>query len=346
MCQNDRVVTAPPLQPYINSYNGQNPLKIIAAPKRSDNYFLIIGDWGKSGGPGQCQKAVAAKMSEYVEQQRQEGKTPLAILSVGDNFYWAGVAPGSWDLSWGSVYGTNDPQSALFGIPWLATMGNHDFGDTDPYAFCADVNPLTTFDGQAYGCQQFNRDRNPTRPNGTELYWMPDYNFHYAIPEADVEFIFVDTNRDYVNHKIYSIGFHDARERCGGQPVVDEFLGRVRKAGEQLLAQRSAQGTASTTVILQHYPEHADSTRRIFLDGLNESGRMSSVLAAYGHVHDQVCTGRDENGNCDKVLTGGGGGCCLGSFGGFTAVHLTDDGGFVTDVESSRVRIPNWQCRI
>lgn len=346
MCQNDQVLAVPPPLPFKIRYNSNNPLNIVPAAKRSDNYFLIIGDWGRYGGPGQCQKAVAAKMSKYVRQQKEEGKTLLAILSVGDNFYWAGVQPENWDLQWGSVYGTSDPESALYGIPWLATMGNHDYGDSDPYAFCADVNPLSTFDGKAYGCQQFNLDRNPTRPNGTELYWMPDHNFHYTIPEVDLEFIIVDTNRDYVSHMIHSAGFHGARNKCGGKSVVEDFLGRVQEDGVQLLMQRAEQGTASTTVIIQHYPGHAESTRRIFLDGLNESGRTSSVLGAYGHVHDQVCTGRDSNNNCDMVMTGGGGGCCLGNYGGFTAVQLTDDGGFVTDVESSRVRIPKWQCRI
>merc|ERR1719321_1212601 len=120
-------------------------------------------------------------------------------------------------------------------------MGNHDYGDDDPYAFCPDVYPLATFEGQEYGCQQFNRDRNPSRPNGTELYWMPDYNFHYEIPEADVEFIFVDKNREYVSRMLNTWGFHDARRKCGGQAAAHDFLARVEDEGERLLRRRAKQ---------------------------------------------------------------------------------------------------------
>jgi hypothetical protein len=351
MCQDDQVV---PVPPYTSRYDGNNPLKIKAADKRSDNYFLIIGDWGHNGFPSHCQLAVAAKMKEYVTEQKMKNKTLLAILTVGDNFYWYGVTPDKWNSVWGSVYGTNDPSSPLYGIPWLGSLGNHDFGDEDPYAFCPDASPLATFEGQNYGCQQFNRDRNPTRPNGTELFWLPDYNYHYEIPEADVEFILIDKNRWYMM-EINNWGQHDAWRKCGGKSEVHGFLARIEEESERLLKRRGAEGTASTTVILQHYPEFAHSARQAFLDGLKESGRKSGssqewrrshTLSAYGHEHDQICTGYDDEGKCNMVLTGGGGGCCLADYGGFTAVHLTDDGGFDLDIESPSVRIPRWQCRV
>jgi len=151
---------------------------------------------------------------------------------------------------------------------------------------------------------------------------------------------------EYVNHKINTIGFHGAREKCGGQEVVATFLRRIRQSGEELLAQRGASGRANTTVILQHYPEHGWHTRRIFEDAAASKGRRTKVLGAWGHAHDQFCEGRDSAGNCDMVLTGGGGGCCLGNYGGFTAVHLTDDGGFKVDIESDEVRIPRDSCQV
>jgi hypothetical protein len=334
--------TAPPA-PYVNLYNGSNPLSIRAAPKRDDNYFLILGDWGKSGGPGSCQWKVANMMKAYVLSQSKAGKTLLAIVTVGDNFYWTGATPASWGSQWLPVYGTNDPTSPLHGIPWLAGLGNHDFGDNDPYAYCPHVKPLATYEGQPYGCQQFNRDRNPMRPAGTAAYWMPDYNFHYEIPEADLEFIFVDTNAAYVSNELYSAGFLASRAKCGGAAEVVNFLSRIRTSGEDLLRQRARQGTAKTTVILQHYPELGNSTRQLFEDAL--SGRQTKVIGAYGHAHDQMCMGRDASGNCDMVLTGGGGGCCMANYGGFTAVHLNADGGFTTDVESGGVRLPRGSCQ-
>ena len=41
--------------------------------RRSDNYFLILGDWGKAGGPGSCQLAVATRMRQYAMEQRNAG---------------------------------------------------------------------------------------------------------------------------------------------------------------------------------------------------------------------------------------------------------------------------------
>ena len=74
--------------PYINNYDGLNPLGIKPHGQRasalmspvakrrtkgalaffrhdpgksqgSQNYFLMIGDWGRADSPGQCQRAVA-----------------------------------------------------------------------------------------------------------------------------------------------------------------------------------------------------------------------------------------------------------------------------------------------
>jgi hypothetical protein len=70
------------------------------------------------------------------------------------------------------------------------------------------------------------------------------------------------------------------------------------------------------------------------------------VLCAYGHMHTQRCDGTDASGNCDTVMTGGGGGCCGPqiNLGGFTSVALDDEGGFVTDVSSDDVRMQSGGC--
>merc|ERR1712046_58414 len=121
---------------WINQYDGSNSLDIKPAPNREDNYFLIIGDWGKDGGPGSCQNRVADLMKQYVQNQAALGKTLLFIASVGDNFYWSGQDGTKWSSQWGDVYGTADPNSPLYDIPWLAVLGNHDMGSTDPYLSC------------------------------------------------------------------------------------------------------------------------------------------------------------------------------------------------------------------
>merc|ERR1712048_391370 len=75
----------------------------------------------------------------------------------------------------------------------------------------------------------------------------------------------------------------------------------------------------------------------------SNNGGRTHVLSAYGHAHDQVCEGNRANG-CDVILTGGGGGWKGGGYFGFTAVHLTDDGGYQTTLETSEVRISQRSC--
>lgn len=334
-----------PDPPYTNNYNASNPLGIKAdTSKRSNNYLLIIGDWGKHAGVGACQMEVAHKMKAYVERQKAAGKTLLAVTTTGDNFYWTGATQDGWHSQWEPAYGSmHDWQGPLHQVPWLAVMGNHDYGDNDPYAFCPETQPLASINGQAYASHQMNRDRNPTRPAEAWMYWFPDYNYHYEIPEADVEIIAVDTNYQNVVHHLgwTALGFQDAFYKCGYPGTVERFMKRIEAAGEQLLRDRAWYGTAKTTIILQHYPESCK--KDVFYSALRP-GRQTKVLCAFGHWHDQKCHGWDERGVCTDILAGGGGGCCGYHWAGFAAVHLTDDGSFDTDVYSDEVRLPHWQC--
>lgn len=73
-----------------NQYVSDNPLNIQVLPQRSDNYFLILGDWGKSfeyndgalpQGAGECQHEVAKKMAAYVRNQTAQGRKLLFIAN-------------------------------------------------------------------------------------------------------------------------------------------------------------------------------------------------------------------------------------------------------------------------
>jgi hypothetical protein len=346
---------APPTPPptpepagYILNYDGDNPMHIVGDHNRSKNYFLILGDWGKSGGPGPCQKTVAQKMLTFATKRKAIGYTLLFIAAVGDNFYWKGVDPKvSWDLSWADPYRTNDPTSPLYKIPWLAVMGNHDYGDTDPLAFCPQVKPLATIGGQAYSSYQLNKDRNPTRPANTDHYWMPDLDYHYELPELSLEVIAIDKNHiDVGGLGGDATGHAKSFAGCGGQGEVQHFLDQVGAAGIDLLKKRAREGTATTVLIIQHYP--GQCSKDVFEAALpaNRTGKVN-VICAYGHAHNQACDGKDSKGNCNMVLTGGGGGCCGPEIdlGGFTDVQLDDTGGFLTDVTSSEVRMESGQCK-
>jgi hypothetical protein len=152
---------------WINQYDGSNSLDIKPDLTRENNYFLIIGDWGKDGGPGSCQNRVADLMKQYVQNQAALGKTLLFIAAVGDNFYWSGQDGSKWSSQWDDVYGHSDPNSPLYDIPWLAVLGNHDIGNSDPYLACPSVAKYGSMGGQDYGSRQFNKDKNSERPDWT-----------------------------------------------------------------------------------------------------------------------------------------------------------------------------------
>ncbi|CAE7272928.1 PAP7 [Symbiodinium necroappetens] len=354
-------VTVPPSGPlpathtYSNNYASDNPLGIeMSRAGRDMSYFLILGDWGKAGGPGSCQKAVAAQLRAYAEKQALGSKKLLFIASVGDNFYWTGATPEAWDAVWSQPYGIQDPNSPVYQVPWLSVYGNHDYGNHDPYAFCPHKDESaqrTVINGQAYASHQLNFDKNPSRPWGTEMYWLPDYNYHYAIPSdahADVEVIAVDTSARLNPEDVGGNprGRASADALCGGRAVAQTFLNKTYEAGRRLVIERAKKNKAGTVLIIQHYPHFCP--RDLFEDSLPASRKGKvKVLCAYGHVHDQKCDKKDESGMCLDILSGGGGGCCapLINRAGFAAVHLDSGSGVAAvDVESPEVRLPEGSC--
>merc|ERR1711953_1330543 len=129
-------------------------------------------------------------------------------------------------------------------------------------------------------------------------------------------------------------------------------MGKImQRSGEDLIRCRAQKGNASTVVIIQHYPGQGVEVKDAFDNNVPAARKQKGVhtLSAYGHTHQQQCDGRLPNGQCDRIMTGGGGGCCSsdlpGNHAGFTAVHLNDDGSFTSDVESAAVRLPSGSCR-
>jgi acid phosphatase len=79
--------------------------------------FLIIGDWGRKGTPGQL--AVADGMSRVAEQLKSR-----FVVTTGDNFYdgVTNLYDAHWQESYEAVYNSPPLQ-----IPWYVVLGNHDY---------------------------------------------------------------------------------------------------------------------------------------------------------------------------------------------------------------------------
>eukprot|EP00927_Polykrikos_kofoidii_P001714 TRINITY_DN10670_c0_g1_i1.p1 TRINITY_DN10670_c0_g1~~TRINITY_DN10670_c0_g1_i1.p1 ORF type:complete len:451 (+),score=55.10 TRINITY_DN10670_c0_g1_i1:69-1421(+) len=304
-----------------------NPLNIKPNAKRSDNFFLLLGDYGTPDyHTGHCQKKIGKMMQDYV--RKQSGKKALFVGALGDNFYDKGLKDDNhWRKQWSDVYGTNDPSSPLHNVPWLAVMGNHDLGNDDWGCGCNK------------GCKHFNGAH---RPSGTDKFWIPGYYWSYYIPGVDLEVIGIDTNAvdvDGLGGNGWGGGARTTYNNCGGHDSVKGFLNDMKGKGEQLLDERAAKTTAKTALIMQHY--NYPNLGQQYKDRFNShNGGRTRVLSAFGHQHKQECWSSNHNA-CDVILSGGGAGWIdRDSYRiGFVAVHLTDDGGFTTDIYSNEVTL-------
>merc|ERR1712151_849880 len=277
-----------------------------------------------------CQRKVADLMRTYVAKQQGMGKKLLFVGALGDNFYYTGLnkdkKASQFASQWKNIY------ESLTDVPWLGVYGNHDHGNEDPGCAC----------GQ--GCNQFN---SAGRPAGAENYWIPDYYWHYLIPEIKLEVIGIDTNAVDV-HGLGGGGCYggagETCKVCGGTGNIQNFLNSKKDAGEKYMDERAHLTPATTVAILQHYPD--GNIPKLYKSRFeSNNGNKANVLSAFGHAHDQQCYGSRDHG-CDVILTGGGGGYIdHGTYLGFTAVHLTEDGGYNTVMETSETRFPRSWCR-
>ena len=147
---------------YILSFPTEdNPLNITVVSPVEKNYFMLLGikrinviyilylttiynryimhiihsgDWGAEALENKdVQAVVAQKMNAYYNKQFSNGYNLLSVLSLGDNFYYTGQTCNEYGDHWSSVYGANLTSNR---INWIATMGNHDWGDSDQWAMC------------------------------------------------------------------------------------------------------------------------------------------------------------------------------------------------------------------
>jgi hypothetical protein len=271
-------------------------------------------------------------MNDYVKKQQNQGKKLLFVGALGDNFYSRGLKDSSkWESVWSNVYEVNNASSPLHGAPWMGILGNHDHGGDDPGCACGK------------GCKQIS--------SAPKNFYIPDYNWNYRIDALKLEILGLDTNAVDVGG-LGGDGCHghspEVCNKCGWGSQVQDYLNGVMSKGEELLDQRATASNATTVLIMQHY--NWGSNRALGKE-LKErfdakNAGKAKVLSAYGHRHEQKCEGSRQYG-CDLILTGGGGGWRGGSgdqYFGFTAVHLTDDGGYETVLETSDVRFSQHSC--
>lgn len=348
-CSNSNCI--PPTIGYQLNYN-LSRIKIKPDPIPDNNYFILLGDWGgvsANANLGSSQLAVAKMMKDYYNAQKtgeDKLKTLLFVATLGDNFYYTGHdgTQKMWDSTWKNVYGTD-----LTNVPWFAVMGNHDFGNNDPWSICPEKNPdksqVTIVNKTAYNCNQLDNDKQTTkkpRPVGTYNYVMPDFCYHYEIPELNFELIALScdstdspggiggdgTNSWCGDHEC---GAYQTSLNCGGpQPMTDK-LQQIYNAGQDLLIERAKNSENTNILITNHYPDVEDKLRNTFISNTSETKKAKqTVITAGGHIHNTHCITQPEGELCLSIVSGGGGGCCSTTgpttdVSGFYVVHFYKD---------------------
>ena len=357
-----------------------------AAVGESLGYCLFLGDWGAGANnndvavewqtPGApaiqfcLQKAVAEKMKDLVAKRTDP---LLFILTQGDNFYMMGMggandpnfpagdhpdlAAGAVGMSagqglkaqWYDVYSDPDPKRDLTRVPWLLSLGNHDWGTasgSNSYSVCPWRDPKATWvKGFAHSLPQLNASKGGYRPKNVpnvDNFYLPDLSYHYTIPELDLELLILDTN--IVGCPEEDAGWPSpydepvASAQCGQtQTELCRWLELVGKASLQLLDERARVSTRSNVIITQHYAGDPIYRERGYPDLVplfepdtivqqynkmanKERMKNTDLRMVYGHIHATFCdderwrpitpNNATPKDQCKYIINGGGGGCC------------------------------------
>jgi len=285
--------------------------------KVSDNYYLVIGDWGGARyGCDTCgarQRQVAAKMHEFVQNKAKFGGQLLFVLSVGDNFYWQGANASKFKAQWEDIY-----SEELRSVPWFSVMGNHDYGEDDPGSVCPQIEPRFvchpnarsdacggrrpySTKEQGYDSNALNTDKGGVGGPGRKSYHMPDYTYFYTIPELDFELLAMDYN--WLAAFPNALGGNGITEGAGAaknlehcknnSELMSGSLRGIQQASTRILYERAAAAESRNIAIIGHYPAAFQAEvnfRSMFLRALpHHVRREPDVLNFYGHTHIQRC---------------------------------------------------------
>ena len=107
------------------------------------------------------------------------------------------------------------------------------------------------------------------------------------------------------------LGKQDWKYCNGSQNIGFSFLDKIRTASEDMMEERANKSENTNFLIAQHYPAPATSLLKKFI-AARDSNKVKddTIWSAYGHIHEQKCEQKGNDGICNVILSGGGGGCC------------------------------------
>lgn len=284
-------------------------------------HIFGIADWGGDGAPGDswtnpgvahrrqildtdlhAQGIVAREM-----RRRALVADPDLVLAAGDNFYPGGISrkctngtSASWqadrDITGQFVryYMMMYSGPGLDGIPFLACLGNHDFGGME-------------FD-DAWD-QQIYRTWSPQFLTGPlwlmpAMYWSTTVQYEgFSVDLFFLESDFFDAHRPPIDasHNICGGGFGNwKKQTCYDiRPYTCEpFFHEMWRGSLDMLRKGLAESTAAWRIIVTHFPGPSVAP-------LVASMAHDIDLIFTGHTHYQL---NGESAGIDWIISGGGGG--------------------------------------
>ncbi len=238
-----------------------------------DGAFLALGDWGRRGERDQA--AVAGGMGRTAAEAGSR-----FVLSVGDNFYPAGVQSADddhWKESFEDVYAAPSLQT-----PWFASLGNHDYrGRPGAQLAYARSHPrwrmpqrYYTVSGAEVGMPRldlFVLDTTPIDAGGDEaLMRLSRGRVSLPDPHAQVAWLKTALARSRADWKIV-VGHHPIRSggHHGGSPALAAQI-------EPLLAAHNVQAyVCGHDHVLQHI--RAGGTNHICSGAGSSAGDVAAV---------------------------------------------------------------------
>lgn len=208
--------------------------------------FLVVGDWGRDGTHHQAK--VAQGMANVAAELR-----PNFVVSTGDNFYDGGLASTEdpqFDTSFVEIYA-----NASLQVPWLAVLGNHDYGDSGG---CGKPDYLED-DSCLPAAKQRSRSPlhqlDPFLREERDWRWFCGRSFNFA-PRSDVQIFFIDTSPFIEEYK--SMHWADIPGGLSTQSPEDQRsrLERWMETSE-----------AGLKIVVGHHPFHSNSKTTSTPDG-------------------------------------------------------------------------------
>ncbi|KAL7471097.1 hypothetical protein ACHAXS_011384 [Conticribra weissflogii] len=256
--------------------------------------FIALGDWGADLSHPHLlsnQHAVADGMASVLAQtpSSSSSSSPSFVLSVGDNFYPAGVTGSETEITtrFQQTFERVYHHDAFRDIPWYIVAGNRDY------------------DGDVVAQMNYGR----MGSSGTTTRWIfPDYfqrivrdvtfpldNNDYSGGTIRVEILAIDTMQ------LVDFGESFSDMEAGQRALKDKR--EIHEKGMNWIEHRLGESTAEYLLVVGHYPVYSADNKGP-VHGLEESLKKYQVTAYIsGHVHCQEHITKD---GVDYFISGTG----------------------------------------